>query len=152
MSYLDRYLEPKVLKETVAKGKQLLKNWDFDTIAVRGNSGLLVGAPLAMAMGKNLAIVRKSIKNCHSENLVEGWGKDQKIVLVDDFIETGKTLRQMYSAIFKRCDNPTIVGIFLFAEVDSEQKEAVQISKTLEFPAKSIYRYAYLDEERVGSA
>jgi adenine/guanine phosphoribosyltransferase-like PRPP-binding protein len=111
------YLKGEGIAETVKSCKALLKKkkLDFDTIGVRGHSGMLIGAPLAMQLKKDLLIVRKKGEKSHSSNSVTGWGRDQKILLVDDFICTGATLKAMHKEIKANCDSPTILGILLYA-------------------------------------
>jgi orotate phosphoribosyltransferase len=121
MSYLEDYLTGKEIKKVVTKAARILKKANFDTIAVRGNSGLLIGVPLAVEMNKNLIIVRKNTSDCHSSNRLEGWGKNQKILLLDDFIETGKTVKVMHKEIELYCDSPEIVGLFLYAHKDLDR-------------------------------
>ena len=115
MSYLDPYLEPASLQKTLDECKQRIKHLTFDSIAVRGTSGLLVGAPLAASMGKHLIIVRKDSDKSHSKERVEGWGFRQRILIVDDFIETGNTIDYIYEGIVETCDDYKIVGILLYA-------------------------------------
>lgn len=115
MSYLSDYLVSDHLAQTVFKMRDLVEHLDFDTIAVRGQSGLLVGAPLSLAMGKNLIIVRKDTDKNHSGLKVEGMGKRQKILILDDFIESGDTVDEIYENIFTYCDQPQFVGIALYA-------------------------------------
>lgn len=120
-SYLTQYLDPNMLEETVkmAKGTILSRtkfhDTDFDTIAVTGVSGILIGSPLSIALKKNLIIIRKDTSSTHSNVLVEGWGVNQKIVLVDDMIATGETIRKMEEEIGAHCDSPTIVGTYLYS-------------------------------------
>ena len=73
MSYLNSFLNPKTLNKTMQFSKDALGDLDFDTIAVRGVSGLLVGAPLSVFLEKNLLIVRKTTEDSHADGLVEGW-------------------------------------------------------------------------------
>jgi adenine/guanine phosphoribosyltransferase-like PRPP-binding protein len=118
MSYLSPYLSGKKIKELVIQcGNILPTEAKFDSIAVRGNSGLLMGSVLACEWDMDLVIVRKDEKS-HSGNLVEGWGSQQRILIVDDFIESGKTIDLIYEAIMEKCDSPTIIGILLYASTE----------------------------------
>lgn len=118
MSYLRPWLCPIKLQQTLDNLKEVVRDVEFDSIAVQGNSGLLVGAPLAVHLKKNLVIIRKTLESCHSYDLVEGWGRGQNILLVDDFISLGETMDQMHKAINNHCDDPKIKGILLYASVN----------------------------------
>lgn len=76
---------------------------------------MLIGAPLAMQTKTNLIIVRKSAEDSHSSSAVEGWGCDQKILILDDFIASGDTINNIYSELLAKCQTPTMVGILLYA-------------------------------------
>lgn len=118
MSYLDVFLKSSKLEITLKLCESTVRHLDFDTIAVRGNSGLLLGSPLAIKMKKDLLIIRKDSERSHSGNKVEGWGFRQKILIVDDFIETGNTIDDIYESIAETCDSYKIRGILLYG-VDS---------------------------------
>ena len=117
MGYLDAYLNGQGIRLTVDRCKDLLdeKEVDFNAIAVRGVSGILIGAPLASATKTDLIVIRKDDERCHSDSKAEGWGFNQKILIVDDFIETGDTVDQIYETITETCDSYSIAGILLYA-------------------------------------
>lgn len=74
----------------------------FDAIAVRGVSGLTMGAILAHELHKPLIVVRKDGETRHSDSQVEGainWRPLARYLIVDDFIASGETLRQIQHAI-----------------------------------------------------
>lgn len=128
----SRYLNPGRLNELVNCSAKRLEKIDFDTIAVCGISGLLIGSPLAMVTKKTLLIVRKpdeptrgramfaQLINDEAANnagrSIIGAGKNQKILLLDDHIVTGTTLGYMVSNIEEHCTNAALVGLFLYAE------------------------------------
>lgn len=124
MGYLDRQLTGDGLTETVENCVDLLTEKDvrFDTIAVRGMSGILVGAPLAMDLEKDIIIIRKDEDMTHSCSKAEGWGFNQKILIVDDFIESGNTIDHIYETIIETCDSPKIVGILLYADPNNRKR------------------------------
>lgn len=75
----------------------------FDTIAVSGVSGLGIGSVVAYILKKNLAVVRKSTKDCRSIYKVESSNNLKRYIIVDDLIETGKTIRRIKTTITKDC-------------------------------------------------
>lgn len=67
---------------------------EFDCIAVRGVSGLVVGAPVAISISKPLVIVRKPSEECHAwERVVNYRPNHHKAVFLDDFRGSGNTER-----------------------------------------------------------
>lgn len=71
----------------------------FDAIAVRGMSGVSIGAVLAHALNKHLILVRKgdgNLKDDHSQYRIEGplyWSPLQRYIILDDFVASGYTVR-----------------------------------------------------------
>lgn len=67
---------------------------DFDSIAVQGISGLCVGAPVALILGKPLVIIRKDSEiRCHHNKRVENAeNMGKRVLFLDDQISYGATL------------------------------------------------------------
>jgi len=82
---------------------------EFDVIAVTGISGLVVGAPVAVALKKPLVVVRKDGERSHAmaEHNFETYGPvvgghmmlAQRVLWLDDFEASGKTRRRVEDAI-----------------------------------------------------
>ena len=104
------------LKLAIDSVKEKLEGLDFDLIAGSEARGFLVGAPVAYAMGKGFVAVRKKGKlpfETISEEYDLEYGtatveiqKDaikpgQKVVLVDDLLATGGTLKAMSKLVEK---------------------------------------------------
>jgi adenine/guanine phosphoribosyltransferase-like PRPP-binding protein len=82
--------------------RELRKFDDFDTIAFSGNSGSLMSFPLAHKLNKEIIVVRKprQIEMAHGCFLIEGVIPfNRKIVIVDDFVSAGKTVRYIVNTI-----------------------------------------------------
>lgn len=137
--YLRRMFDLQLRKETVKKAVETIKEniplKSFDTIAVRGISGVLLGSPLAIKLNKNLCVVRKS-DGSHSSNKIEsGLTCQGRYLIVDDLIETGATVKAIVSGIKENdYDNKYFgdkqsrcVGIYLFRY--SEFKEASSLTE-----------------------
>ena len=93
-------LLPEVAKHTVARICKLVRqrNIEFDAIACRGLSGLLIAPIVAMRLKKTLLCVRKGEKT-HSTYPVEGDTKAKTYVILDGFIDTGSTVSAIVGAI-----------------------------------------------------
>jgi hypothetical protein len=72
---------------------------NFDTIAVRGVSGILVGSAVAIALNKHLIVVRKEGDDSHSGVTCEGHLTARRYVIVDDFVSSGKTVNTITTEI-----------------------------------------------------
>ena len=66
---------------------------DFDIIAVRGASGMVVGSIVAWEMGKRLMVIRKDNEHVHMFASYSMYGTPipHRTVFLDDFIESGRT-------------------------------------------------------------
>lgn len=73
----------------------------FDFIAVRGCSGMLVGAPVSLAIGKPLVVARKPTEDSHSWSgkLINDAHAHGRYIFLDDFISSGATERAVIQAI-----------------------------------------------------
>lgn len=95
------------LREAVLKAVRLCETDDrlkkFDIIAVTGISGQAVGFPLALALGKEIVVLRKNDdRSCHGEagELIGARRVNGKRVLfVDDFVSMGRTRTRVREAI-----------------------------------------------------
>lgn len=91
----------------------------FNSIAVTGISGLLLGPILAAQLNKKILVVRKDTKTTNSDKIVEGRSvKNDRYIIIDDFIQSGSTINRIIKEI--HIFNPTAkcVGIFLYNERD----------------------------------
>lgn len=73
----------------------------FDFIAVRGISGVLLGSILADRLNKTIAILRKPHDDTHSRHPIELPGNcfGKRFAIVDDFISSGNTVNLIIDAI-----------------------------------------------------
>jgi orotate phosphoribosyltransferase len=90
------------LPSEVEKTVENLRNHvdEFDSIVVTGVSGLVVGSPVALALGKSLVIVRKMTEDCHDGNqVVNAANIGERALFLDDFVSEGNTRRKVQDAI-----------------------------------------------------
>lgn len=101
--YLERMFNLRLRKNTVRNAVETIRQnisvRSFDTIAVRGISGVLLGSPLAIKLNKNLCVIRKSDGSHSSNNLESGLSCQGRYLIVDDFIETGSTVKAIVNGI-----------------------------------------------------
>lgn len=114
-SWLHNAIMPVRRDRTIEAAAKVLDKHDFDTIAVSGVSGLLLGPILAYMLDKNLAVVRKEGESTHSCCLIEGhWGS--RYVIIDDFIASGATVNYIREKLNEHIDasglSPQCVGFY----------------------------------------
>lgn len=98
-----------VLKEIEAQ------KYDFNAIAVRGTSGLLMGAIIAHILGKELCIVRKDGEGSHSMYRVEGpTGIVPKFLIIDDCVDSGATVVHILVAMKASAADAKCVGAIMY--------------------------------------
>ncbi len=75
---------------------------DFDVIAIRGNSGAIVGGAVAAELEKSLLLVRKPTENSHGSPVETSLRLDTyRYVVVDDFVSSGETIYQIHFTAMK---------------------------------------------------
>jgi adenine/guanine phosphoribosyltransferase-like PRPP-binding protein len=88
---------PQIVKNAVADLEP--RAAEFDSIAVQGISGAIIGAPVALALDKPLVVVRKDsdmIRPCYHISTVENArNAGRRILFLDDYVGEGKTLRDV---------------------------------------------------------
>lgn len=114
-SYHSVLLAPAALRlkvhEIAAKVTEIKQAVPFEAIAVRGVSGLGMGAAVSYETGIPLVIVRKPGEQSHG-NQVEGPGLIAKFLVLDDIISSGETMRTIIGAL-----NPAeCVGVLLYSD------------------------------------
>lgn len=120
MSYFNQHLRGHNLKEAVSAAQETFERigLEFDSVICRGNSGLLFASAFGMMAEKNILINRKRTDNSHSDNVIEGETSGvRRVLIVDDFISSGETVREIFSAM-KRIldmDKVEVVGVYLYS-------------------------------------
>jgi orotate phosphoribosyltransferase-like protein len=111
--YLHEALRPNcvaiIVKELVKRIKKFQKTHEIDAIAFRGMSGALIAPIVSFKMGIPLIMVRKS-DHSHSGMRIEGYTDVTNVIIIDDVVCTGDTIREMKKMLkFNK-----IVGMFLY--------------------------------------
>ncbi len=123
-TYLISAFNPVIVKMIIKSFKKAIKNnlfGDFETIAIRGTSGLLIGPILAQVTDKRIIVVRKEEHKAHTSRICEGYLKTQNYIIVDDTIDTGTTIKTIKDCVDGTVKNetdewPTLKGIFLYSQ------------------------------------
>lgn len=119
--YLE--LNPNSLNRVIKRVIKKVSRFNFDSIAYSGNSGALIAIPVAIFLKKKLIIVRKPSEKSHG-SVVEKTSSSKVCIIIDDFIETGRTLRRIKNYL-SDCDI-NIKAILLYNS-STTQKEFEKI-------------------------
>lgn len=114
--HVDRY--QKLIKRLIKKIQAFKKKIPFDAIAFTGTSGAAAAYAVSYELKIPLICVRKKDNN-HCGLPIEGAVTAKSYIILDDFIDQGKTIKKIISTI-KKCrknnkspdNNP--VGIILY--------------------------------------
>lgn len=144
-SYFWPALVPETRNQLLADAIDALRGDDvpdFDGFVVRGVSGVVFGAMLALVFDRPLVVVRKEDDHTtHSSKKVEGQALGGRYIFVDDFISSGATVRATQRALeAQRGDaegSPRvgcIVGILLYAGFPPSAEKVEHIREALGNP------------------
>lgn len=106
---------PKVVNRVV---RDLKPDKDkFDSIVVIGLSGIVVGTPVSLKLGKPIIIIRKDRLDNHQKTLVvNGSRMGNRYLFLDDFVSTGKTVRKVRDTLSDSSYAPVQeIGQYLYA-------------------------------------
>lgn len=145
-------IKPELIREVVNGIKNLLLK-DFDKVVAIEAMGLPVGAILALELNKPLAIIRKKSFGLEGEVSVEGetgYSKsklfingleaEDKIVIVDDVISTGGTLK----AILKALGNMGVEIIEVVIVIEKGEGK-LQVEEEIGIDIKTLIRADVID-------
>ncbi len=117
MTYFSHALTPDSLEEVLALAKKRLGRIKYHAIAVSGCSGTLVAGAFAVALQKQIILVRKTIMGTHAHSLVECTASMRgraafRYIIIDDFIDTGGTIRRIRKQVEKELPKGRLVGVY----------------------------------------
>jgi len=104
----------KVVDRAARALKAFSKKNPFDAIAFTGNSGAAMAYPLSYKLKVPLICIRKRPSDSHSSLKLEGCVSAKRYVIVDDFIESGSTMKKIQRVIKQELEDAKLVGIFLY--------------------------------------
>jgi hypothetical protein len=118
--YLDRVYDPKEFSRTVDETLEMMREHaaDFDAIAFRGSSGAALAFIAAHQLDRPLIHIRKD--KGHYGSRMEGFLGATKIAIVDDFVASGDTIREIVSEVVDSYDTagyvePVFTHLFLYS-------------------------------------
>jgi adenine/guanine phosphoribosyltransferase-like PRPP-binding protein len=129
--YLESIMDPENYDKTVRQAVRVLRRFrqdkPFDAIAFRGNSGA-VAFHVAHALGLGVICVRKGARSFsnepgthHSVHQVEGLRSADSYVILDDFVSSGGTVRDIYHAVSTFAPHAELVGLYTYKYPQTQQ-------------------------------
>lgn len=106
-------LNHKERNKIVMEAVHVLRNYNFDSIACCGTSGLLVTPQIAEILDKHIIVVRKPSEKCYSPFETEGVVPNRYIIL-DDLVCSGRTIRLVKNAIRNDSVRSVCVGAYFY--------------------------------------
>jgi orotate phosphoribosyltransferase len=142
--YLHSVLDPKLLPKTARVATKFLKTKkdSFDAIAIRGVSGVMLGAILSVRLNKPLLVVRKA-EQSHSNYDVEGEKDFGRYIIVDDTICSGHTVNTIVDNIKDFNEKGRLEGILLYN--DCGQSDWHNFKRIRDKVGYDFWSYSYLN-------
>jgi adenine/guanine phosphoribosyltransferase-like PRPP-binding protein len=111
--YLSPLFNPTVLRRVVANCSKTVKQLKPDAIVCRGLSGISIAFAVSIATGVPVAVVRKKDGN-HSTFDVEGVINFKSYVVIDDLVDSGKTLKKIRQQVKSKEKDSNCIGVLLY--------------------------------------
>src|SRR5258706_474101 len=104
----------KLVPKAVKKIRAIKRKHPFDAIAFTGSSGAALAFPLSYLLKLPLIHVRKG-KSHYGGGQIEGTISSKRYLIIDDFIETGASIRRVIKAVNSELDDAKPVAICLYS-------------------------------------
>ena len=127
VDYLPELFTPRSFKATVKwivdeiKKIEAARSIRIESVAVRGVSGTAIGFAVAARLGCGVTLVRK-IDFSHSRYRVEGITHPKHYVIIDDFADTGNTIRAIINDMPRKP-----VAVLLYRSVEDRLPASISV-------------------------
>lgn len=141
-----RHVDPSVLKEVIDRMKEI-GDFDVDLIMTPEAMGIPYAVPIALDLGIPFSVIRKREYGLDGEVRIEkktgygtstmyinGVGKGDRVILIDDMVSTGGTLRSLVAGL--RSTGCTIVQVLVAIEKDCHAKD---FTEELGVPVRAVF-------------
>lgn len=125
--YLNKIFNPDLFKQAVAgaliASKEIIKKYGADTVAFQGHSGCAVGFVVAYTLNLPMICVRKPGASSHFQEEFEGNLGVKKYFIIDDFIASGDTIKNICRVVQSRTTSiwstgAECVAVLLYKDTD----------------------------------
>lgn len=133
--YIWEGFDEKAKKLIIRHAVNCLRHHQFDAIAVRGVSGMLIGPIVAYLLRKQLIIVRKpkEEESTHAYQHVECNLTQGTYVVLDDFVSSGATVKAIVEQMKLHCPLIKPIGAYYWRSGDTASYEKKTGLKVLGF-------------------
>jgi len=113
------FLKPKKLKKLAEVAVKTLNTMSdkYDTLVFCGISGAIIGPMVALAVGKEMVLVRKKGDIRHSAYNVAGYTSPKKYIIIDDFVDSGATAMHVQREMYKFQPKAECLGVLSVQEL-----------------------------------
>ncbi len=116
----------KLVPRAVKKLRSLKKKYHFDAIAFSGSSGAALAYPLSYLLKMPLIHVRKGSSH-YGSGRIEGTISSKRFIIIDDFIETGGTIKRIIREVKKEMNEAKPVVICLYSSTSNSSFNDIPI-------------------------
>lgn len=106
-------LNHKERNKIVMDAVRVLRNYNFDSIACCGTSGLLVVPQIAEILDKHIVVIRKPCYKRYSVFDMEGV-VPYRYIIVDDLVCSGRTIRLVKNTIHNESVKSICIGAYFY--------------------------------------
>lgn len=112
--------------QTVENIKKLQKKHEFKQIVCTGISGQSIAWPVGYLTGIPVAVVRRKNEESHGSR-VENFDPNLKFIILDDMVDTGKTLTRVldYISNYHRGVDLDCVGVYCYADSSTRPTKTI---------------------------
>lgn len=113
-STVNRFTRNHVIEDCV----KILANFEYDTLAFQGASGIGISLILAHLLQKEVILVRKigEPRQAYVRYASEGYRQAKRYIVVDDLISTGMTVARVIKGVRDLAPQAELAGILLYYE------------------------------------
>ena len=127
--------KPKILKRIADEMEKRISNIEFDKIACIELGGVPLAVALSLKTGKDLVIFRKQKKDYGvRDDKIGEINKGEKIVVVEDVVTTGKSVKSVIERVEKH--GGRVVAVLAVVDREESDLDVISIMKLSEILEK----------------
>lgn len=123
--YLDDVFVPELFQlmvpRVLQKARDIYKDHPYDAIAFTGVSGCAIGFLLGYTLNIPVICIRKTDQEshykswcCEDQRAFEGFTATYRYLIVDDFVDSGRTVERIMEVINSNCGKCRCVAMLMF--------------------------------------
>lgn len=115
-SHIEPMINPMMRNDVIERSVVALQDYEFDTLAFQGASGIGISMILAHLLHKEVIMVRKQgePRHAYARYKVEGFLKAKRYFIIDDLIASGATIAQVIRGVRSIVPSAELAGVLLY--------------------------------------